>query len=1607
MFSFLTIYIKSEDCYNYDEYYDCTWTPGGGDSNKETTWNERCFQTPPKEGDKDPVYQYSYKGMHYLVGYTQLKYSSDQKSCVLSVVTRTNPREIQIGTNHILLYTFGEQEQSENSYVVTKENDGYPDGLKISVRIVKKNNPEEEIAKLDLEEEYFIWNVPKIDNDDESYNLNGQKGAIVELFGWPYEDIIEEADFLKLTGYLGVKIAPPNEHVITENWIETNGLNPWEYFIQPVSYRLTNRLGNKKDLINLINKCKKKGIRIYSQVVINQMTYQGNDIYSDHFIGCNKVAEWPGKNSTAGSPYFTIKGRKAEGRGPYTNGHTPIFEYPAVPYCGTDLICRQDANILENTYNGWVDNAIQALNTGKDYVQQRIADFFTELISIGISGLSIYKAKHIEPDNYIKIFKKFRENLGGIDLPKDFIVILEMNITYDNEYEFLICKENKNFGAYFTQELKKILFTDLEVNKIKIQSEKIFQYDNITCNNQWVIAKTRFAMSFENQDNQNNDDNNIKNKITTKEEHYTKYNSMFDKTYESQIRKVFSSYSLPDSGGNGFPDGKSDCNNLTTCVKENSGSCNCEKSVPYQKAFKRDSEGYDAGDKNSWIPNRYTRVHRRREIVNGMRQWMGLPELSIEQYRELLNQVVPEVVIKTTILTTLMTTIPKKIYSTLPTTIQTNIQTTIHNKVFTTIPKTILIQTTIPKKIYSTLPTTIIADIQTTIHNKVYTTIPKTILIQTTIPKKLYSTLPTTIITDIQTTIHNKVYTTIPKTILIQTTIPKKLYSTLPTTILTNIQTTIPKKVYTTIPKTILIQTTIPKKIYSTLPTTIITDIQTTIPKKLSTTAPTTFHKIIIPSIVKTTITIMTEPSIFEKHCLDKEKAIFHDSKNDIYYHFCPQYNKAKINENILDIVDRIDSITRYIIEAQDYFAKIAPINYLKENINTEIFLPFSYTDFTECEKILRNIYTIDSSRNITFIQVEIENTDEDIFINQLEYKAFDDTKKELNLSLCNTKDIYIHYSFKNETTDKINDIYLWKSKGIDILNINDEFFNNICYYPYSDSGKDLTIQDKIDKIYKNYTFCEKNCKVEEINFENKTSLCVCSVKEDLDIINKNFDSSKNKIERNTNFEIAKCYNSFFSIKDDIKNLGFWIFLILILLNIILIALFCCLGLKPLKSFLMEEMAKSGYIKEQDEGKAFCHNYVKKLDKLILRLNQLKKDYKQKKEEEEVEKGGAPPKHKTHIVSNIQESSRLKILKQRGSSSKDIRNKTRKFKTNIEQLKKRMGKTEKKIESTKNVKFSDKKVAVFKTSTKKSNYKLLNNTDKNKNLQGKSQLIINTENVDSKTNNFNEKKNRFELNLINMNINDLKNHFYIPNESKHILNIYTFEEAEKYEKRSFFTIYYIFLIAKQIVMHAFLYKSPIEPFPLRFSLLIFILGSDLALNDFFYTDEKISKKYNSLKSIITLAFTNNLIIIVLSILIGYLFITFFGYLNNSANEIRKIFKNEEEKISKNEKYVVTIQRKKEIILEIQKIINRFKIKLIVFYVFEFLFLFFYWYYATVFCHIYKNTQISWIFDSFVTIIIRVIFDFLINILFSFIYIQSIRCKCNCLFRVIIFIYCLA
>ena len=699
-----------------------------------------------------------------------------------------------------------------------------------------------------------------------------------------------------------------------------------------------------------------------------------------------------------------------------------------------------------------------------------------------------------------------------------------------------------------------------------------------------------------------------------------------------------------------------------------------------------------------------------------------------------------------------------------------------------------------------------------------------------------------------------------------------------------------------------------------------------------------------------------------KEEILDCMDHIFsHDDKYDISTYLCLNFSKDNILNNTDDIVKKIDENKNYKIIGNDFVAQIFPIDYLDENNtknNTEIFSSSSFTNFTECEKILRDVYKIESPRKIIFIQIELNNTNDDILINQLEYQAFADNNTKLNLSLCEKANITTYYELTNDKKEEVDLISYFKKKGIDILDTNDKFFNDICL-PYSDSENDLTLNDRIKDIYKNYTFCEKNCKLIEINFEEYKAKCDCTTKENMNVTDFNFDSSNIQTKKqNNNFKIIKCYNGFTSIKDNLNNIGFWIFLGLMILNILLLILYFC-GFKKIKQYLGLEMANHGYIGKSDGNIVFCHNYVKQLDKLIQRLNQMKNNLFKK---------GEPPKKAKKRKHSSLGSDRNKFLIYKKPQSKKSQ---KDLKKDIKLLKCRMDKT-KKVKS-----FSTKDAINRENKTGLEKYKVENYIE----------------------------NNNFKLNLININVNEVKKKAYVPNLSGDILNIYNFNEAIQYDKRNFCTIYYIFLIAKQVIMHAFFYKSPIEPLAIRLSLLKFMLGCDLALNAIFYTDNKVSEKYNSAKSAIVFAFTNNLIVILLSTLIGYVMFLFLAKLNNSTNEIRDLFREEEEKIKNNKKYTVSLIRKKQIIDEVKKIIKCYKIKIIIFYIIEFACMIFFWYYVTVFCNIYKKTQLSWLIDCAITIIVRIIIDFVLNLILALLYILSISLKSNCFYRVIIFFYC--
>ena len=672
------------------------------------------------------------------------------------------------------------------------------------------------------------------------------------------------------------------------------------------------------------------------------------------------------------------------------------------------------------------------------------------------------------------------------------------------------------------------------------------------------------------------------------------------------------------------------------------------------------------------------------------------------------------------------------------------------------------------------------------------------------------------------------------------------------------------------------------------------------------------------------------------------------------------------------ELLDQLESIMEKIKIGQNYQLFGKDFELIIKPTNSSFLENSTHINFEKCEDILRREKNISLSRIIAILQLEIYNTKEQSLINQVEYAAYNDNKEILDLSICKDTDIEVIHSIINDSYN-LSNYNSFKNTGVDIFNIDDSFFNDICH-PYSESKNDLVLEDRIKYIYQNYSICDQGCSYNKIDFEKKAISCICKVKTNLSVEETSLNVKKfSEIKIESNFGLIKCYKLVFSLAGKFKNIGFIIFLILILIHIPLIIYYLSKGIEPIKLFLHKEMTKYGY---KPKNKSFKNNN--------------KKTNKSKKKRKKL---NAPPKIKRNkkkklinsSINNINLSNR-EILENinNGGSKMNINKDTKNQKSNINK------KSAKNQILINNVILLDKKNKNKKLKRKK--------IKKIYNLPTQSKELGKKEEIDEKD------KNLFNFNLININLNDKKINEYIPKNSLQILNNYTYEEAIKYDMRSICAIFYIFLLSKQAAFHAFLFKSPLESFPLRLCLFIFIISSDLALNAFFYLDDKISKKYRYAKNLFLFTFNNNLTIILLSTFLGFLLLTFFTNLSNSTNKIRDIFLNEEEKMKKNKKYNVSEKRKKEIFEEINNILNRHRIKVIILSIIEFSLMLFFWYYVTAFCHVFSSTQISWLLNSFLSIISRLVIELLGSLLLAKLYRMAVEANSHCLYKIVLFFY---
>lgn len=340
---------------------------------------------------------------------------------------------------------------------------------------------------LTLEAPNFVWQNTPV-NVSDAYQ-GGQKGAIVELFGWSHKDIEEECESLGKMGWMGVKVYPPQDQIMSYEWPQDGELNPWYWHYQPASYSLNGRLGTREELRSMIETCRSHGVRVYADAVTNHMSGGGNDLLNHRNGGGGWCTYWTGKETSADSYVATHNWTYELNE---NTGLIPGMEYPKAAYNNQDFHCDRSLSSWSDPFSlnyGWL-SGLADLDTESEYVQERIAAYLTDLISIGFSGYRMDAAKHIMPKSIAAITAKVKRNLGG-ELPEDFITWLEVLI--GGEAQLLSCQYNDyQYTQAFDDFMKEEGMTQDEINKVKIWSSD-YPKEFPICG-YWIIPSERYAV---------------------------------------------------------------------------------------------------------------------------------------------------------------------------------------------------------------------------------------------------------------------------------------------------------------------------------------------------------------------------------------------------------------------------------------------------------------------------------------------------------------------------------------------------------------------------------------------------------------------------------------------------------------------------------------------------------------------------------------------------------------------------------------------------------------------------------------------------------------------------------------------------------------------------------------------------------------------------------------------------------------------------------------------------------------------------------------------------------------------------------------------------------
>ena len=290
---------------------------------------------------------------------------------------------------------------------------------------------------------------------------------------------------------------------------------------------------------------------------------------------------------------------------------------------------------------------------------------------------------------------------------------------------------------------------------------------------------------------------------------------------------------------------------------------------------------------------------------------------------------------------------------------------------------------------------------------------------------------------------------------------------------------------------------------------------------------------------------------------------------------------------------------------------------------------------------------------------------------------------------------------------------------------------------------------------------------------------------------------------------------------------------------------------------------------------------------------------------------------------------------------------------------------------------------------KNNNENLINNQDNNKNINipPKKKIKIKRKIKRKKSieisifNSNSNSKSQFEIkkkinkdNKINQIIDNEDNKEKEEEKIDYEINSLSYEDALKYDKRTYLQYYISLIKTKQLIIFTFYPINDYNSRIIKICLFLFSFSLYYTVNAFFFNDATMHQIYIDKGSF-------NFIYQIPQIL----------YSTIISAVIKKILTF----LSLTEKNLIEIKSQKNFelgVAKMKKILKCLYIKFTLFFIFDFLFHIIFWYYISCFCVVYKNTQMYLIKDTIISFGTSLLYPIGINIIPGFLRIPSLKAK---------------